>query len=151
MRGRERDFFLFQCRVGVMLNEVIITIQSYHMGPKSSNLKFKHLLLYSCSARALCATVLIKIQFSILLHIRGVSGYLKLDGQVLMQNLQRRCRRCLRFCPKLGGHLPTLPTRHLCPCYNNRRVAVLTKPNLAHLLKKAHFLLSNQFLDLNQL
>ena len=26
-------------------------------------------------------------------------------------------RRRLLFCQKLGGQLPTLPTRHLCPCH----------------------------------
>jgi hypothetical protein len=37
--------------------------------------------------------------------VRGVSGYLKLGGQVVMWQI----------CKKLGGQLPTLPIRHLRP------------------------------------
>ena len=39
--------------------------------------------------------------------LKGVK-YLKLWGQVIM--------RRLLFCKKLGGQLPPLPPRHLCPC-----------------------------------
>ena len=40
---------------------------------------------------------------------RGVTGYLKLGGQVM---------RRLLFCQKLGGQLTTLPIRHLRPFFN---------------------------------
>ena len=85
------------------------------MGPKSSNLKFKHLLLYSCSARALCATVLIKIQFSILLHIRGVTGYLKLDGQVVMR---RATGGAFYSAKNWMGNCPPCPPATYAPVYN---------------------------------
>ena len=53
------------------------------------------------------------------MHPRGVSGYLKLGGQVV--NATRHChhaaaRRRLLYCQKLGRQLPTLPTCHLRPC-----------------------------------
>ena len=52
---------------------------------------------------------------------RSVSGYLTLGGQVVMWRAaagrHAAARRRLLFCQKLGGQLPTLPTRHLRPCY----------------------------------
>ena len=39
--------------------------------------------------------------------IRGVTGYLKLGGQVVMQRAAAARRRLL-LCQKLGGQLPTL-------------------------------------------
>ena len=45
-------------------------------------------------------------------------------------NLARHCRpaaarRRLLFCPKLGGQLPTLPTRHLRPCTSIHTLKVI--------------------------
>ena len=45
---------------------------------------------------------------------KGVTGYLKLGGQVVMQHTAA-VRRRLIFCQKLSGQLPTLPTRQLRP------------------------------------
>ena len=46
---------------------------------------------------------------------RGVTGYLKLGGQVVMRRVAA-ARRHLLFCLNLGGQLRTLPTRQLRPC-----------------------------------
>ena len=47
---------------------------------------------------------------------RGVNGYLKLSGQVVMPRAAT-ARRQLLFCQKLDGQLPTMPTRHWRSCY----------------------------------
>ena len=47
--------------------------------------------------------------------LRGVSGYLKLGGQVVMRRTAA-VRQRLLICQNLGGQLPTLPTRQLRPC-----------------------------------
>ena len=46
---------------------------------------------------------------------RGVTGYQKLSGQVVMQRATF-VWWCLPFCQNLGGELPTLPTHQLHPC-----------------------------------
>ena len=51
---------------------------------------------------------------------RGVSGYLKLGGQVVMWWR-------LLFCQKLVGQLPTLPTHHLRTCLDFKKVSFLGK------------------------
>ena len=48
--------------------------------------------------------------------IRGVTGYLKLGGQVVMRRVDTTAAATaatLLFCPKVGGQLTTLPTRQL--------------------------------------
>jgi hypothetical protein len=48
------------------------------------------------------------------LRSRGVTGYLNLGGQVVMQRATAS-QRYLLICQKLGGQLLTLSTRHLRP------------------------------------
>ena len=52
---------------------------------------------------------------SLWMQYRGVSVYLKLGGQVVMQRASTT-RRNLLFCQKMSRQLPTLTTRHLRPC-----------------------------------
>ena len=52
--------------------------------------------------------------------IRGVTGYLKFGGQVVMRCVTSTAAATATpflFCPKLGGQLITLPTRQLHPWF----------------------------------
>ena len=64
--------------------------------------------------------------------VRGVSGYLKLGGQVVMWRAAAAARRRLLFCQKLGGQLPTLPTRQLRPWKVLRLYYILFLPKPQH-------------------
>ena len=46
---------------------------------------------------------------------KGVTGYVKLGGQLVMRRTAAVCRGLI-FCQKLSGQLPTLPTRQLRSC-----------------------------------
>ena len=74
----------------------------------------------SCNLDNLLEVNTIKTQsYTFFFEFRGVSGYRKLGGQVVMRRTAA-ARRCLLFFRNLGGQLPTLPTRHLRPCWLSR-------------------------------
>ena len=54
-----------------------------------------------------------------LMCLRGVSSFLKLGGQVVMRCAAATAAALLN-CQKLGGQLPTLPTRQLRPCVKHK-------------------------------
>ena len=58
---------------------------------------------------------LLSMKKNVQIEDRGVTGYQILGGQSVMWRAAAG-RRLLLFCQKLGGQLPTLPTRQLRPC-----------------------------------
>ena len=57
---------------------------------------------------------LLSMKKNVQIEDRGVTGYQILGGQSVMWRAAAG-RRLLLFCQKLGGQLPTLPTRQLRP------------------------------------
>ena len=55
-----------------------------------------------------------RLLFNLHMYDRGVSSFLNLVGQLVMQRVIAAQRRLL-FCQKVGEQLPTLPTRNLRP------------------------------------